>query len=52
MILLWVEFVFVMDFIVAQPTCVECPSTYGIGTLELAPTKVMLTAIIAIITRL
>ena len=52
MILLWVEFVFIMDLVVAQPACVECPSTDGIWTLELAPTKVMLTAIIAIITRL
>ena len=46
MILLWVKFVFVVDLIMAKPACVECPFTYGIRTLELTPTKVMLTAII------
>ena len=44
MILLWIEFVFIMDLVVAQPACVECPGADGVRTLELATTEVMLTA--------
>ena len=47
MILLWVEFVFIMDLVVAQSACVECPGADGVRTLELATTEVMLTAKVA-----